>query len=57
MQSPIDEDDTSLRLVSLFNQSHTCVETFQYVRIIERGSNIPEEKPITFLVFVLNEDE
>ena len=56
MESPIDEDDTSLRLVSLFNGSHTCVETFQYVRIIERG-NIPEEKPITFLVIVLNEDE
>ena len=55
MQSPIDEDDTSLRLVSLFNQSHTCVETFQYVRIIER--EVPEEKPIAFLVFVLNEDE
>ena len=57
MESPTQmEDDTSLRSVSLFNQSHTCFETFQYVRIFERGS-IPEEKPITFLVFVLNEDE
>ena len=54
MESPIDEYDTSLRLVSLFNQSHTCVETFQFVRIIERG-NIPS--PHHLLVFVLNEDE